>query len=120
MVVLLLGSIGLFVLASALRWSGSATTLSRRNSEYFKGSTVAAAAAEKVSAKMVRDFHFSGPAYVDSQLPPLFAALRARGGCLAIICSDHGTTYGEDGFTGHRLAHPTVWTVPYAELVIEP
>ena len=59
-------------------------------------------------------------AYVDSQLPPLFAALRARGGCLAIICSDHGTAYGEDGFTGHRLAHPTVWTVPYAELVIEP
>jgi arylsulfatase A-like enzyme len=59
-------------------------------------------------------------AYVDSQLPPLIAALRARGGCLAIICSDHGTAYGEDGYTGHRLAHPVVWTVPYAELVIEP
>lgn len=59
-------------------------------------------------------------AYVDSQLPPLFTALRARGGCLAIICSDHGTAYGEDGFTGHRLAHPTVWTVPYADLVIDP
>jgi hypothetical protein len=58
-------------------------------------------------------------AYVDSQLPPLIAALRARGGCLAIICSDHGTAYGEDGYTGHRLAHPVVWTVPYAELVIE-
>ena len=59
-------------------------------------------------------------AYVDSQLPPLIATMRARGGCLAIICSDHGTAYGEGGYTGHRLAHPVVWTVPYAEVVIEP
>ena len=59
-------------------------------------------------------------AYVDAQLPPLIAALRARGGCLAIVCSDHGTTYGDDGFIGHRVAHPVVWTVPYAELVINP
>ncbi|WP_166829016.1 STM4013/SEN3800 family hydrolase [Thalassoroseus pseudoceratinae] len=53
--------------------------------------------------------------YVDSQLPPLFAALRQRGPVLCVICSDHGTAYGEDGYTGHRLAHPVVWTVPYAE-----
>ena len=31
-----------------------------------------------------------------------------------VICSDHGTAYGEDGYTGHRLAHPVVWDVPYA------
>ncbi len=59
-------------------------------------------------------------AYVDAQLPPLFDALRRRGPLLGIVCSDHGTAYGEDGFFGHRLAHPAVWTVPYAEFVLPP
>jgi hypothetical protein len=59
--------------------------------------------------------HAAALAYVDGQLPPLFAALQRRGPLLAVICSDHGTAYGEDGYRGHRLAHPTVWTVPYAE-----
>lgn len=57
-------------------------------------------------------------AYVDSCLPPLFQALRQRGSCLCILCSDHGTAYGEDGYQGHRLAHPVVWNVPYAEFVM--
>lgn len=57
-------------------------------------------------------------AYVDGQLPPLFHALQRRGPALAIICSDHGTAYGEDGYVGHRLAHPVIWTVPYAEFVL--
>ena len=48
----------------------------------------------------------------------LFAALQRRGPTLAILCSDHGTTYGEDGYTGHRLAHPVVWSVPYAEFLL--
>ncbi|QDE89806.1 metalloenzyme domain-containing protein [Myxococcus xanthus] len=65
-----------------------------------------------------RESHAAALAYVDSQLPPLFAALRRRGPAFCIICSDHGTTYGEDGFTGHRLAHPVVWTVPYAEFLL--
>ena len=56
-------------------------------------------------------------AYVDSQLPALFAALAARGPTLCLVFSDHGTTYGEDGHTGHRLAHPVVWTVPYGEWI---
>lgn len=56
--------------------------------------------------------------YVDSCLPPLFAALQDRGPLLAILCSDHGTAYGEDGYSGHRLAHPVVWTVPYAEFCL--
>lgn len=56
--------------------------------------------------------------YVDACLPPLFAALRARSDLLCILCSDHGTAYGEDGFEGHRLSHPVVWTVPYAEFVL--
>jgi hypothetical protein len=57
-------------------------------------------------------------AYVDRQLPPLFAALQRRGPVLAVVCSDHGTAYGEDGYRGHRLAHPVVWTVPYAEFLL--
>lgn len=62
--------------------------------------------------------HAAALAYVDSQLPPLFEALRRRGPVLCVICSDHGTAYGEDGYTGHRLAHAVVWTVPYAEFIL--
>lgn len=58
-------------------------------------------------------------AYVDSRLPALFEAFARRGPTLFIVCSDHGTTYGEDGYYGHRLAHPVVWTVPYAEWLSE-
>lgn len=54
-------------------------------------------------------------AYVDSCLPSLWAALRERGRTFCIITSDHGTAYGEDGYTGHRLAHPVVWNIPYAQ-----
>ena len=59
-------------------------------------------------------------AYVDRQLPALFGAMRQRAATLAIVCSDHGTAFGEDGYNGHRLAHPVVWTVPYAEFVLAP
>jgi hypothetical protein len=57
-------------------------------------------------------------AYVDRHLPRLFAALRRRAPLLCILCSDHGTAYGEDGYRGHRLGHPVVWTVPYAEFLL--
>jgi hypothetical protein len=57
-------------------------------------------------------------AYVDSQWPPLFAALRARGECFCLFLADHGEAYGEDGRRGHRLAHPTVTTVPYAHFFL--
>jgi hypothetical protein len=57
-------------------------------------------------------------AAVDRELPPLLDALAARGPALLLLCSDHGEAYGEDGWRGHRLAHPTVWTVPYAEVVL--
>ena len=62
--------------------------------------------------------HAAALEYVDGELGRLFAGLRERGPWLAVICSDHGTAYGEDGFTGHRLAHPVVWDVPYAEFVL--
>ncbi|MCA8912454.1 MAG: STM4013/SEN3800 family hydrolase [Planctomycetes bacterium] len=57
--------------------------------------------------------------YVDAQLPPLLDALRERGPAFCIFMSDHGTCYGEDGYTGHRLAHPAVWEVPYGEAVLD-
>lgn len=62
--------------------------------------------------------HAAALAYVDSQLPPLFTTMQHRAPVLTILSSDHGTAYGEDGYTGHRLAHPVVWTVPYAEMLI--
>ncbi|MEM7231215.1 MAG: STM4013/SEN3800 family hydrolase [Planctomycetota bacterium] len=59
--------------------------------------------------------HAAALEYVDRSLPPLFEALQKRSDALCILCSDHGTAYGEDGYRGHRLAHEVVWTVPYAE-----
>jgi hypothetical protein len=64
------------------------------------------------------DTHAAALAYVDREIPPLFRALRRRGPSLCIVCSDHGTAYGEDGYNGHRVCHPVVWTVPYAEFVL--
>jgi Sulfatase len=61
--------------------------------------------------------HAAALRYVDSQLPVLLGALRRSPRTLVIFCSDHGTLYGENGFTGHRVAHPAVWTVPYAETI---
>jgi hypothetical protein len=57
-------------------------------------------------------------AYVDTQLPPLLTALRARGDCFCLLMADHGEAHGEDGRRGHRLAHPTVTTVPYAHFFL--
>lgn len=62
--------------------------------------------------------HAAALAYVDAALAPLWAALRRRGPAFAIVCSDHGTAYGEDGYTGHRHAHPVVMQVPYAHFEI--
>jgi len=56
--------------------------------------------------------------YADRHLGQLFEAMRRRGPALCIICSDHGTLYGEHGRHGHRTGHPTVWTVPYAEFIL--
>lgn len=60
--------------------------------------------------------HAAALRYVDRQLPILINALWRRGAALCMVGSDHGTAYGEDGYTGHRLGHEVVWTVPWAEL----
>jgi len=57
-------------------------------------------------------------ASVDAALPTLLAALQARGDTLLVVCADHGTCFGDDGYWGHRVAHPCVWTVPYAETIL--
>ncbi len=59
--------------------------------------------------------HAAALRYVDGCLGRLFAALEKRGPCFAILCSDHGTAYGENGYEGHRLAHEVVWSVPYGQ-----
>jgi hypothetical protein len=62
--------------------------------------------------------HAAALRYVDAQLKPLFDELGCRGDFFAILCSDHGSAYGEEGFEGHRLAHSVVWDVPYAEFLV--
>lgn len=42
----------------------------------------------------------------------------ARGPWLVLMCADHGEAFGEDGYTGHGIAHPSVWSVPYAESLV--
>ncbi|WP_028581442.1 STM4013/SEN3800 family hydrolase [Desulfogranum japonicum] len=68
----------------------------------------------KGETKDSKKTHAAALRYVDSQLPKLFDALSMRGNPFCILCSDHGTTYGEDGYRGHRLCHEQVWTVPFA------
>ncbi len=62
--------------------------------------------------------HAAALRYVDGQLARLFAGLRRP--TAWVLMSDHGTCYGEDGYVGHRLGHPNVWTVPYAEGLWKP
>ncbi len=62
--------------------------------------------------------HAAALVATDRALAPLFQQLKQRGPTFAILCSDHGTAYGEDGYVGHRLAHEVVWNVPYAEFML--
>ncbi|MFJ6378801.1 STM4013/SEN3800 family hydrolase [Kitasatospora sp. NPDC092039] len=65
-----------------------------------------------------RASHAAALEYVDAHIGRLFAAMSARRPCFAVVCSDHGTAYGEDGYTGHRIGHEVVWTVPYAHFTL--
>jgi len=66
-----------------------------------------------------RESHAAALEYVDGQLGRLFDALARRARrTFCIVCSDHGTAYGEEGFVGHRLAHAVVWDVPYAHFFV--
>ena len=66
------------------------------------------------------DSHSVALEYVDSQLDKLWDAVKKRNNpTFCILCSDHGTAYGENGYTGHRVSDEIVWTVPYFEGVLE-
>lgn len=63
--------------------------------------------------------HAAALRYVDSRIPRLTRMLTAGPRpVFLIVCSDHGTAYGDDDRHGHRLAHECVWTVPYAHTVL--
>jgi hypothetical protein len=66
-----------------------------------------------------KESHGAALEYVDRHIGRLFSAMARRGPCFVILCSDHGTAYGEDGHSGHRVAQEAVWTVPYAEFVLD-
>jgi len=55
-------------------------------------------------------------AAVDKALETVASAFRHRK-WLCVFTSDHGTAYGDSGYTGHRLAHESIWRVPYAEFL---
>lgn len=64
--------------------------------------------------------HAAALRYADHELGRLFERLARRGRWFAIVCSDHGTAYGDDGgYEGHRNGSEVVWTVPYADFIIE-
>jgi hypothetical protein len=65
-----------------------------------------------------RASHAAALEYVDRHIPRLLRAMSRDLPCFAIICSDHGTAYGDDGYTGHRIGHEVVWTVPYTHVTI--
>ncbi len=67
-----------------------------------------------------RATHAAALEYVDRHIGRLFAVASSRRPCFAIVCSDHGTAYGDDGYTGHRIGHESVWTVPYAHFFLDP
>ncbi|MFE6165861.1 STM4013/SEN3800 family hydrolase [Streptomyces sp. NPDC056486] len=56
-------------------------------------------------------------AYVDRHLGRLVDQLTAARSWLIIMCADHGDAYGDDGFHGRGIVHPSVTTVPYAAWV---
>ena len=63
-----------------------------------------------------RATHAAALRHVDAHIGRLFDLMRRP--CFVIVCSDHGTAYGEDGHYGHRVGHEVVWTVPYGEFVL--
>lgn len=50
--------------------------------------------------------------FLDKRLPRLFSGLPDN--TIVILCADHGEAFGEDGYWGHGVSHPTVWEVPLA------
>lgn len=62
--------------------------------------------------------HGAALRYVDERVERLFDVFRKRGNTFVILCSDHGTCYGEDGYYFHNVSHEVVYTVPYKQFFI--
>lgn len=63
--------------------------------------------------------HGAALQYVDTQLPKLMEAFQKKRDTFCILCSDHGTAYGEEGYSGHRIGHPSVWEVPMSVFILK-
>ncbi|WDZ82616.1 STM4013/SEN3800 family hydrolase [Micromonospora cathayae] len=73
------------------------------------------------AAEDSRASHAAALEYVDGRVDRLVSLVTRRDRpVFVIMCSDHGTAYGEDGHTGHRIGHEVVWTVPYAHFTLPP
>jgi hypothetical protein len=84
-----------------------------------------------VSATHVPHGHYTGDsvdswqsqaaalAYADEHLGRLVDGLTGNDKWLIILCADHGDAFGEDGYRGRGIAHPTVLNVPFAALLSE-
>lgn len=57
--------------------------------------------------------------YAQKHIATLLTWQRTQRKALVILTSDHGEAFGEDGYYGHRLAHQTVLSEPYAEFILE-
>ncbi|WP_035841307.1 STM4013/SEN3800 family hydrolase [Kitasatospora azatica] len=57
-------------------------------------------------------------AYADAHLGNLIDTLTSTKRWLIIMCADHGDAFGEDGYMGRGIAHPTVMNVPFACMVV--
>jgi hypothetical protein len=64
------------------------------------------------------DTHAAALRYVDSKLPKLFKQFKDRNKTFVIVCSDHGTCYGEEGYTFHGFNNEIINTVPYKHFVL--
>jgi Sulfatase len=56
--------------------------------------------------------------YADEHLGRLIDGLTSTGPWLIILCADHGDAFGEDGYHGRGIAHPTVLNVPFAAALL--
>lgn len=63
--------------------------------------------------------HMEALKYVDSKIENILNIFREKGDTLVILCSDHGTCYGEEGYHFHCLSHEIVYTVPYKHFVLK-
>ncbi|MGL4346080.1 MAG: STM4013/SEN3800 family hydrolase [Cellulosilyticaceae bacterium] len=66
-----------------------------------------------------KETHAAALQYVDARIEQLFDVFRKRGKTLVMMCSDHGTCYGEDGYHFHNVSHEIVYTVPYKHFILE-